>query len=657
MLWAIPALLLGAGQAAGCEPASEVRAALERVQAMRAGAGSNDWVEAARAELRAALARRPDDIAGNLEYLALHRSRGHDEVIARYRAALEAHGGDRRYELFYAASLIGTDTPEALRRLRGLAAGGYVYAHLPLGQIHSYPRFEDKAALTGSLSRFVAACPGYLSAYELLSQAGTGEAVGLAAARLRAALEGRSGPAAVAAYRWLWPMEFRATPVAGHGALREQVARDLARLGLAVPQGADPLAAATLRVAYRLRGDSEALKQLPMLRNAGDEMMETESRWYEEHRRPAPDAPRPQRDAYNGGLAEAAGHWAARWPGEVMPLRARFRALAAMEATSEVELEAAGAALIEAAGRRPGRLLSEPAAILVAREFVRRGGAADRIAALIEQGLAEAASARPYPESDLFDDRNQRMNASYRAAARAAAYGVRFDWAIRRAELEVAREALAAMKTAVDLMAAQGDAAFSINSVEVGYWTKAAEMAEREGRGVEADEARRAAASLSRASQRQRLSQSSKAEGRTLPPFDLAGLDGRRWTARELEGKAAVVSVWATWCRPCLSELAELQRLSDEWKGRGDVVAVSLNVDANPGLAAPVVARNGWRFPVLLAFDYVGALLPDLSLPRTWIVVGGQVRAESAGFGGAAAWRAWIDEQLKRVLGAQPNQE
>jgi len=165
-------------------------------------------------------------------------------------------------------------------------------------------------------------------------------------------------------------------------------------------------------------------------------------------------------------------------------------------------------------------------------------------------------------------------------------------------------------------------------------------LARHEGRLEDAAEylraARNAKSSHTKAGDRP---PSARAEGRQLPPLRASSTGGRLFTNRDLDGKIAIISVWATWCAPCISELAALQQLYEELKDANDVVILSLNVDASPGVVEPFLAGRNWTFPVLLAYDYVNGFVPDLSIPRTWIVDGSLIVSEDSGFDSAEAWR------------------
>ncbi len=54
--------------------------------------------------------------------------------------------------------------------------------------------------------------------------------------------------------------------------------------------------------------------------------------------------------------------------------------------------------------------------------------------------------------------------------------------------------------------------------------------------------------------------------------FTLTDMQGKTWTLKTLKGKVVLVNFWATWCPPCRKEIPDLEKLYDEFKGRGFVV-------------------------------------------------------------------------------------
>ena len=62
------------------------------------------------------------------------------------------------------------------------------------------------------------------------------------------------------------------------------------------------------------------------------------------------------------------------------------------------------------------------------------------------------------------------------------------------------------------------------------------------------------------------------------------------------------ISFWATWCKPCIKELKNVNSLLDEWIEEYDVelVAVSVDDSRNAVKVKPTVNALNWDFDVLL---------------------------------------------------------
>ncbi len=71
--------------------------------------------------------------------------------------------------------------------------------------------------------------------------------------------------------------------------------------------------------------------------------------------------------------------------------------------------------------------------------------------------------------------------------------------------------------------------------------------------------------------------------GERAPEFVLTTFDGREITSDSLAGKIIVVNFWASWCKPCEQEAADLQTAWEEYEPTGMVVFLGVDyVDTEP---------------------------------------------------------------------------
>jgi cytochrome c biogenesis protein CcmG/thiol:disulfide interchange protein DsbE len=60
--------------------------------------------------------------------------------------------------------------------------------------------------------------------------------------------------------------------------------------------------------------------------------------------------------------------------------------------------------------------------------------------------------------------------------------------------------------------------------------------------------------------------------GNPAPDFELTTFDGQQYRLSELGGKVVVLNFWASWCKPCEQEAADLEAAWRHYQPRGDVV-------------------------------------------------------------------------------------
>ncbi len=74
--------------------------------------------------------------------------------------------------------------------------------------------------------------------------------------------------------------------------------------------------------------------------------------------------------------------------------------------------------------------------------------------------------------------------------------------------------------------------------------------------------------------------------GSQAPPFTLTTFEGAEISSAELEGRVVLINFWASWCKPCEREAAELEQAWQNYRDRG-VVFLGVNyVDTDPAARA-----------------------------------------------------------------------
>jgi cytochrome c biogenesis protein CcmG/thiol:disulfide interchange protein DsbE len=65
--------------------------------------------------------------------------------------------------------------------------------------------------------------------------------------------------------------------------------------------------------------------------------------------------------------------------------------------------------------------------------------------------------------------------------------------------------------------------------------------------------------------------------GETVPDFTLTTFEGDQISLEELQGKVVVLNFWASWCKPCEEEAADLEAAWRIYAPRGDVVFLGVD--------------------------------------------------------------------------------
>jgi peroxiredoxin len=107
-----------------------------------------------------------------------------------------------------------------------------------------------------------------------------------------------------------------------------------------------------------------------------------------------------------------------------------------------------------------------------------------------------------------------------------------------------------------------------------------------------------------------------------LPATALVTLDGDPADLGAIvRGRAAVVSLWATWCDACLEETSALQRLDTQAGARGDAVVVGIAVGEPRAKVAAFAREHGLHYARLVDEEFrLADALGQPRLPATLVV-------------------------------------
>jgi thiol-disulfide isomerase/thioredoxin len=677
-----------------CEAPANIRTVVDAYTASARGQGPPAEKNAAGAAiLDPALAEHPTDyflLDRRRDLMDDNSSAGREASLAWFAALHQKYPDSPEVTAVYADVLKEKDAAQALSLLEASlkAHADFPWTHQKLFPLFEGGKFRNPDRLVKEVDALLGMCPKSANAYmyRVLMSAATAEQIGLHAKALRERLEPAAGNPNQQLWTVLWDLEFKAVPPTEHAAVRERIGKDLARFEES-PQRAVAFLS-FLKKGYSNVGDKAAIERidgqiLKDFPNSGEAERIVADRWNAGHKFPR-DGDRAAQQAFYRAQATTMHEWYQRWH-NLITLMQEFNAVAALDDTKPEELLKLAGQYVDTYHKSPNSFYGAmPMEFEVADALIRKKSLPADIPAWMEEGFRRESN-RPSRLTGMVRDQlseEMKKNVDQEMVSmrieRARILLAYYDAVGQQEKSRGIDDGLAGLNPPDDRLKPE---LFQVRA-------KAAEMDNRKldalvlyqaarAMGGKPDERARmkpeeldqkigqlwkdlggtpAAAAVF--SGRQGLEPVSEirweAPRNPLPAFTLTDLGGKTWKLTDLNGKATLINVWATWCGPCREEHPEFQKLYEKVKDRGDITVLSLSVDEEAGLVAPYMTDNHYTFPVMLGKDVLRAVSGEdgVAIPQNWFVApSAKLATLQLGYGADPKWQETMIGKLDELLG------
>jgi len=708
-----------------CEPRPEIRKALSELPEYRSDPALTDWqvYQKRLAILKSLAAQYPNDVFVLRKYIESTASlRGFDKISveeksktdAEFKAGYEHNPDDPHAEFLYGLTLVGRDTPRAIKLFEEALQGDPSFAlpHLYLVGLYSADAFRDKEKALSNAKAFLDACPASFEGYEPLGLWIAGnDLLTKYAAQLRGILQNRLDEDDIGAYRILWSMEFKAHPASQYDALRKQVADDVARIRQLNLENSRAWYD-TLERGYKLADNQKEADWVRDQRSkhfASIAAMQDREKWFKDHPSPSEDSPS-AREVYYRDLLAQTTQWLKQLPPDAIlahfsVLGDRVRAMSQLDHIPAADLETAVEERLKFAGENGGASswsteLSpwsgdyDEAAETLSKKHL----APERVVEYAQKALVIEEFESKQPPFDLFATKdNVNDQKFYAKFSQTQLLQYEIGGYLQLKQADKAEPLLARMDQQLQemksLAADKDDKKEAYARRLADYWGLRAQAAEVRGQKMDAmsfyqsallirldakikpssdekdelaEDAHRLWLSLQGTEGAWQLWYGRRANdlasanalnwekaNQPLAAFELTDLNNHTWNLSSLKGKTTLISFWATWCGPCREELPRLRKLIEHYKDRADVQFISLNMDDNPGLIQPFMKEHELSMTVIPAFSFISDTLKVNGIPQNWIVdPQGTVRRKSVGYDSTEKWMSGMEGAIEEAKSA-----
>ena len=110
--------------------------------------------------------------------------------------------------------------------------------------------------------------------------------------------------------------------------------------------------------------------------------------------------------------------------------------------------------------------------------------------------------------------------------------------------------------------------------------------------------------------------------GAPAPEFEMTTFDDQQINSKDLSGKVIVLNFWASWCKPCEQEAADLETVWQYYQPGGDVVFLGLAWTDTPTESAKYLNKFDISYPngPDLGTRISQAFNRNMGVPETYII-------------------------------------
>jgi cytochrome c biogenesis protein CcmG/thiol:disulfide interchange protein DsbE len=143
------------------------------------------------------------------------------------------------------------------------------------------------------------------------------------------------------------------------------------------------------------------------------------------------------------------------------------------------------------------------------------------------------------------------------------------------------------------------------------------------------------------------------------PDFTLKKLSGGNFNLKEnLSNGPILIDFWATWCKPCLRALPEIQRIHDKYSEKGlQVITITTDNAKSKSKVIPFVKGARYTFEVLLDTDQEVRKLFGGSVIPLSVLIGSDGKILYHHIGYKPGDEKILEEEILKVLAPTPKEE